>query len=33
MSRSGGNGTRNYVVFDDGLPKIIERNGKGLLSD
>ena len=26
-SRGAGTGTRNYVVFDDALPKIIERNG------
>ena len=30
MSRSAGEGTRNYVVFDDTLPKILKRNG-GLL--
>ena len=26
-SRTGGAGTSNYVVFDDALPKILERNG------
>jgi len=26
-SRSDGKGTSNYVLFDDALPKIIERNG------
>ena len=26
-SRAGGAGTSNYVVFDDALPKILERNG------
>jgi hypothetical protein len=29
-SRSAGDGTRNYVVFDHDLPKILERNGKSL---
>jgi hypothetical protein len=29
-SRGAGQGTRNFVVFDDQLPKILERNG-GLL--
>jgi hypothetical protein len=29
-SRTGGAGTSNYVVFDDKLPKILERNGKSL---
>jgi hypothetical protein len=29
-SRGAGDGTRNYVVFDDKLPKILERNGKSL---
>jgi len=27
-SRAGGKGTYNYVVFDDQLPKILERNGE-----
>jgi hypothetical protein len=31
-SRGAGAGTSNYVVFDDKLPKILERNGQGLLS-
>lgn len=26
-SRGAGNGTYNYVVFDDKIPKIVERNG------
>jgi hypothetical protein len=30
-SRGAGNGSYNYVVFDDQVPKILERNGKGLL--
>jgi hypothetical protein len=30
-SRGAGQGTRNFVVFDDQLPKILERNGQGLL--
>jgi hypothetical protein len=29
-SRGAGAGTSNYVVFDDKLPKILERNGKSL---
>jgi hypothetical protein len=29
-SRGTGQGTSNYVVFDDKLPKIVERNGKSL---
>ncbi len=29
-SRGAGDGTRNYVVFDDKLPKIFERNGKSI---
>ncbi len=29
-SRGAGQGTSNYVVFDDQLPKILERNGKSL---
>jgi hypothetical protein len=29
-SRGTGQGTSNYVVFDDKLPKILERNGKSL---
>jgi hypothetical protein len=29
-SRGTGAGTSNYVVFDDALPKILERNGKSL---
>ena len=29
-SRAGGAGTSNYVVFDDALPKILERNGTSL---
>ncbi len=29
-SRGAGDGTRNYVVFDDKLPKILERNGQSL---
>jgi hypothetical protein len=28
----GSGGTSNFVVFDDSLPKILERNGKGLLA-
>ena len=28
MSRAAGAGTRNYVVFDDQLPTILERNGE-----
>lgn len=31
-SRGAGNGTSNYVVFDDTLAKILERNGKSLYS-
>jgi hypothetical protein len=27
-SRRTGKGTSNYVVFDDTLPKILERNGQ-----
>ncbi|MEY4718470.1 MAG: hypothetical protein RL563_1088 [Pseudomonadota bacterium] len=30
-SRGAGEGSYNYVVFDDQVPKILERNGKGLL--
>ena len=26
-SRGAGTGTSNYVVFDDALPKILQRNG------
>lgn len=29
-SRGAGGGTSNYVVFDDALPKILERNGTSL---
>jgi hypothetical protein len=29
-SRGAGAGTRNYVVLDDKLPRILERNGKSL---
>lgn len=29
-SRSSGEGTRNYVIFDDGLIRIIDRNGKSV---
>jgi len=28
QSRDGGEGTRNYVIFDDKLVKILEENGK-----
>jgi hypothetical protein len=33
-SRTAGNGTSNYVLFDDQMPRILEKNGKptGLLS-
>lgn len=27
-SRNGGNGTSNYVIFDDGIVKIVSKNGK-----
>lgn len=30
-SRGAGEGTRNYVVFDDKIPKILERNGNPLV--
>jgi hypothetical protein len=29
-SRNAGQGTYNYVVFDDTLPTILERNGQKL---
>jgi hypothetical protein len=31
MSRSAGEGTRNYVTFDDALVELLKRNGVGLL--
>ena len=27
-SRGAGQGSYNYVVFDDSIPKIVKRNGK-----
>ena len=32
-SRSQGGNLRNYVIFDDKIPKIVSRNGKTLLED
>jgi hypothetical protein len=31
MSRAAGEGTRNYVTFDDALVELLKRNGVGLL--
>lgn len=31
-NRGAGEGSHNYVVFDDQIPRIVERNGKGLLN-
>jgi hypothetical protein len=30
VSRGAGSGTRNYVVFDEGLLNILERNGQAI---
>lgn len=32
-SRGTGEGSYNYVIFDDKIPRIVERNGKGLLGE